>query len=93
MILNMQPELSALPFATLPPLSLDKFMEQSGLSPTTCWRFRKCGWLRTVQIGTRHYVPREAIAEFNERAARGDFAAPLPNPSIHRKTAKKGLAI
>jgi hypothetical protein len=33
-----------------PMMSLDKFMEQSGLSLTTLWRWRKKGLLTTVNI-------------------------------------------
>ena len=71
----------ALPLNAYPPLSLDQFMRQSGLSPASCWRYRKRGWLRTVVIANRHYVTREAIAEFNDRATRGEFAGTIPNPS------------
>lgn len=73
-----------LPLISLPPLSLDKFIEQSGLSPATCWRYRKRGWLKTVNIAGRHYLTRQAIAEFNERAGRGEFAGALSNPSAAR---------
>jgi hypothetical protein len=75
---------SAVPLCAHPPLSLDKFMEQSGLSPVTCWRYRKKGWLETVVIANRHYVTREAIAEFNKRATSGEFAGNLSNPSTAR---------
>ena len=67
-----------------PPMSLDRFMEQSGLSPCTCWRYRKKGWLEVITIARRHYVTREAIAKFNKRAASGEFAGTIPNPSAHR---------
>jgi hypothetical protein len=33
-----------------PMMSLDKFMEQTGLSPATQWRWRKKGVLTTVNI-------------------------------------------
>lgn len=70
-----------IPLAGHPPLALDLYIRQSGLSPATCWRYRKKGWLRTIVIAGRHYVTREAIAEFNARAARGEFAGKLQNPS------------
>jgi len=82
---------STIPLAAHPPLSLDKFMEQSGLSPVTCWRYRKRGWLQTVVIANRHYVTREAIATFNTRAAAGEFAGTLSNPSTAR-VAKRSAA-
>ncbi len=64
---------AALPLETLPPLALDLFIQQSGLSPATCWRYRRRGWLKTVVIAGRIYVPRAAIADFNARAERGEF--------------------
>ena len=78
----------ALPLKAHPPLSQDEFMRQSGLSPASCWRYRRKGWLKTIVIAGRHYVTREAIAEFNERAASGEFAGTLPNPSATRKGSK-----
>jgi hypothetical protein len=74
-----------IPLNAHPPISLDLFMRQSGLSPTTCWRYRKRSWLRTVIIANRHYVTREAIAEFNRLAAEGQFAGTLSNPSANAK--------
>jgi hypothetical protein len=72
---------SGVPLNALPPVSLDKFLEQSGLSPTTVRRYRRRQWLRTIVIAGRHYVTREAIAEFNARAARGEFAGTISSPS------------
>lgn len=57
-----------------PPMSLDKFMDLTGLSSVTLWRFRKKGFLRTINICGRHYVLRSEIARFNARAAAGEFA-------------------
>jgi hypothetical protein len=73
-----------IPLAAHPPLALDQFIRQSGLSPATCWRYRKKGWLQTVVIAGRHYVTREAIARFNERAAAGEFSGTISNPSAAR---------
>ena len=70
-----------IPLNALPPLALDHFMAQSGWSPTTCWRARKRGWLKTIVIAGRHYVTREAISEFNERAGRGEFDGKVRTPS------------
>ena len=75
----------ALPLNAHPPLSLDQFMRQSGLSPASCWRYRKRGWLVTSVIAGRHYVTREEIARFNARAKAGEFAGKIPNPSAARK--------
>jgi hypothetical protein len=57
-----------------PPLALDKFMEASGLSAATLWRYRRAGWLTTINIAGRNYVTRAEIARFNRRAAAGEFA-------------------
>jgi hypothetical protein len=69
-----------IPLNALPPLSLEKFMEETGISAPTCWRYRKRGWLKTVIISRRHYIRRQDMIEFNERAARGEFARPIPHP-------------
>ncbi len=70
-----------IPLETMPPISLDEFERQIGLSSVTLWRFRKRGWLKTTIIAGRHYVSRAAIAEFNRRAAAGEFAGKVSNPS------------
>jgi hypothetical protein len=57
-----------------PMMSLDKFIEQTGLSPVTVWRYRKRGILNTVNIYGRNYILRSEIARFNERASAGEFA-------------------
>jgi hypothetical protein len=74
-----------IPLIAYPPLALDLYIRQSGLSPATCWRYRKKGWLETVVIAGRHYITREQIARFNERAARGEFHGRLKNPSATRR--------
>jgi hypothetical protein len=63
-----------------PPLALDKFIEQSGLSAVTVWRYRRAGWLSTLNICGRHYLTRSEIARFNARAAAGEFAKQLARP-------------
>lgn len=80
-ILHTLDTVSEVPLNAHPPLSLDRFMEQSGLSPATCWRYRKRGWLTTIVIAGRHYLTREGIALFNARAMAGEFAGTTQNPS------------
>ncbi len=70
-----------------PPVSLDKFLAEMGLSPVSGWRFRKRGWIKTVNIAGRHYVPHESILEFNYRAARGEFSRQFTNPKANTKPA------
>jgi hypothetical protein len=72
-------------------MSLDKFMEQTGLSPTTIWRWRKKGMLTTVNICGRRYILRSEIARFNERTAAGEFAKELTHPRARSKLAKRTL--
>lgn len=60
--------------ASLPMLALDKFIEETGLSPVTVWRYRKKGWLACVNIAGRLYITREEIAKFNARAVAGEFS-------------------
>jgi predicted site-specific integrase-resolvase len=55
-------------------MSLDKFIEQTGWSAATVWRYRKKGMLTTVNIYGRQYILRSEIARFNARAAAGEFA-------------------
>jgi hypothetical protein len=64
-----------------PPMALDKFIEQTGLSPVTIWRFRKKKFLQTVNICGRHYVLRSEVARFNSRAFAGEFSKPCARPS------------
>ena len=80
------PSTEGLPLAAHPPISLDAFGRESGLSPSTLWRYRRAGWLNTITIAGRHYITREAIAEFNTRAAAGEFAGSVSNP--FERTAK-----
>jgi hypothetical protein len=63
-----------------PPIALDKFVEQSGLSAVTVWRYRRVGWLKTLNICGRHYLTRAEIARFNARAAAGEFAKEPARP-------------
>jgi hypothetical protein len=69
------------PLDAMPPVSLERFMTEFGVSPATCWRYRKRGWLETLVICGRHYVSRAAIVEFNRRAACGDFAGAVQCPA------------
>ena len=61
-------ETAGIPLSAHPPLSLDRFLQESGLSPVTAWRYRRKGWLKTINICGRHYVTREAISDFNRKA-------------------------
>jgi hypothetical protein len=67
-----------------PPIALDKFIEQSGFSSVTVWRYRRAGWLNTLNICGRHYLTRSEIARFNARAAAGEFAKEPTKPNRRR---------
>lgn len=55
-------------------VSLTAWRAQVGVASCTAWRWRKLGWLRTVNIAGRIYLTADAIREFTERAQRGEFA-------------------
>lgn len=72
---------AAPPLSAFPPIRLCQFAKDTGLSVATLWRYRRRGWLRTVLIGGQHFVTREAIAEFNARAERGELSGPARIPA------------
>ncbi len=47
-----------------------------GISDTTLWRMGKRGWVKIVNIYGKCYVDMESLAEFDRRAAAGEFAKP-----------------
>ncbi len=73
--------LSHLPIEGRPILSLHKFCEQAGISDVTAWRWRKNGWLTTVNIAGRPYLTDKALADFMRRAEAGEFAKEPKVPS------------
>jgi len=52
-----------------------------GVTQCTAWRWRKKGWLRTVNIAGRQYLTQEAIDEFHRRASAGEFSQVNKVPS------------
>ena len=69
------------PIEGRPILSLHKFCEQAGISDVTTWRWRKRGWLTTVNIAGRPYLTDKALAEFLWRAEAGEFAKEPKTPN------------
>ena len=55
-------------------VSLSRWLEQVGVTACTAWRWRKKGWLKTVNICGRQYVTQDAVEDFTARAKRGEFA-------------------
>ena len=56
------------------PIALDQFIERSGITDTTAWRWRKKCWLKTTNIAGRVYIYPKDLREFNRRAEAGEFA-------------------
>jgi len=65
---------------TSPILSLTTFCRGVGISTVTAWRWRRNGWLQTINIGGRHYIASEAAAQFKSRAEAGEFAKTATMP-------------
>lgn len=55
-------------------IALNKWRKDVGVSSVTAWRWRRDGWLKTVNLAGRPYVAAEAVAEFKFRAEAGEFA-------------------
>lgn len=55
-------------------VAYDRWLTEIGISHTSGWRFRKRGAIKAVLLYGRLYVSRGAIAEFERRAAAGEFA-------------------
>src|SRR5690242_21764696 len=68
----------------VPPMSLHRFCEITGLSKVSAWRYEQRGWLRTHLIANRRYILAADVAEFNRRLASDEFAGSVPNPSAAR---------
>lgn len=62
-------------------ISLNRWVAQVGVTPLTAWRWRRKGWLKTVNIAGRQYLTQEAIDEFQRRAVAGEFAQVHKVPS------------
>lgn len=64
-------------------VALKRWEEGIGVTSTTTWRWRRAGWIKTINIQGRVYVSEEAIAEFRRRAEAGDFS------KVHKAPEKK----
>jgi predicted site-specific integrase-resolvase len=45
-----------------------------GISDVTLWRWARRGWITLVNISGKNYVNLASLAEFDRRAAAGEFA-------------------
>ncbi len=55
-------------------LAFDRWLTDIDKTPATGWRWRKRGWINTINICGRLYVSRQEISRFEERAAAGEFS-------------------
>jgi hypothetical protein len=62
-----------------------KWAAQVGITSTTLWRFRKRGWIKTINIAGRQYISEEEIARFTSRAKTGEFTKHHITPSVQAK--------
>jgi len=68
------------PDESQPPMALDEFTRRIGVDPSTIYRWRRQGLLKTINIYGRVYVPFKALVDFNRRAAAGEFAKEHKTP-------------
>ena len=73
-------------------VSLSRWLEQVGVTPCTAWRWRKKGWLKTINIAGRIYVTDEAMKQFTRRAEAGEFAQNPKTPTRPERETKDGRA-
>ena len=66
-----------------PPISVTRFLETSGISQVTFWRWEQKGIIKTVRIAGRKYITAAALAEFNRRLSAGDFSGETQNPRVN----------
>ncbi len=70
-------------------MALRRWCHGAGISEISAWRWRKRGWLSTINICGRVYVSLEEIRRFTERAQSGEFAKDhtVPMPPTKREAA------
>ena len=68
------------PAEYVPPMSLHRFCEITGLSKVSAWRYEKRGWLATHLIANRRYILAADVAAFNKRLASDEFAGTIQVP-------------
>lgn len=54
--------------------SASVYRRQLGVSKTTLWRYRRNGWLKTINVLGKLYITRESIAEFEAMMCSGQLA-------------------
>jgi hypothetical protein len=66
--------------AVSPLVCFTTFLESLGVTQATGWRFRKRGWVKTLNLSGRLYVARSEIERFHRRAAAGEFSKTHKTP-------------
>lgn len=61
------------------------WLEDVGISPVTGWRWRNNGWLQPININGKLYIAAEEIANFERRAAAGEFEKVARVPNSNRR--------
>jgi hypothetical protein len=61
-------------------VAFDHWLSAIPVTSTTGWRWRKRGWIRTVNISGRIYISRQEISRFEKRAAAGEFSKTHATP-------------
>ena len=62
-----------------------------GISDVTLWRWESRGWIKTVNIAGRKYVDLSSLAEFDRRAATGEFSKPPAGAA--RKSSEAAMVV
>lgn len=70
--------IAARPVSDLIPI--DQWLVSLGRSKASGWRYRKKDLIPTVNLMGRIFVSRVAIADFERRAAAGEFSKPYKTP-------------
>jgi hypothetical protein len=63
-----------------PIILFDRFLGEVGVTPPTGWRWRKAGWITTLNIAGRVYISREEINRFYQRVEAGEFSRTHKTP-------------
>jgi hypothetical protein len=69
-----------------PIILFDLFLDSLGVTPPTGWRWRKRGWITTLNISGRVYISRAEISRFQERVAAGEFSKRHVTPTRRKES-------